>query len=108
MLDALVPIIRAAVQAGVGAVLAFLLVWGVPVPPGAEVPLVLALTGLLTGLLAKGQQALERRYPALGALLRTPEYPERPLTPNELAEIKAHLRRELGIGSFDLEPPSHN
>lgn len=74
MIDVLVPIIRAAVQAGVGAVLAWLIVRGVPVPPESEAGLTLGLTVLLAGLLAKGQQWVERRYPWLGSLLRTPAY----------------------------------
>lgn len=96
MIEALVPILRATVQAGVGAIVAYLLVIGIPVPPDAAGLLVLASTAVLTGLLAKGQQWVERRYPWIGALLGTPTY-----SPglNKLRVVSRDLERE---GDTDL------
>ena len=71
----IVPVARAAAQALVGAVLAFLLVhFGVHVSAADQAELIAVLTSVFTGLVAKGQQYLEKRYPWLGSFLKSPSY----------------------------------
>lgn len=72
----LAPVIRAAAQAAVGFALAFIaLHLGIPVDPVTALWLAGALTAVLTGLVARGQQLLEKRYPKLAKYLHSPTYP---------------------------------
>lgn len=71
----LIPVIRAAVQAAVALIVAYVAVkFGLDVPPNLQDALIGAVTVALTGLVARSQQILEHRFPRLGKLLHSPWY----------------------------------
>lgn len=94
----LAPVIRAAVQAAIAFGIAYLaLHTGIVVDPVTATWVIGVATAALTGLVARGQQLLERRYPKLGRLLHSPTYPAEVRSALEKArdEMAERIVREL-------------
>lgn len=93
------PILRSAVQALVGAVLAYLAVRGLNVPADVATQVTVGLTAVLTGLLAKAQHLAEARFPALASALHSPSYP----AAVDFGALEQALR-ELGLFEAGVDP----
>lgn len=76
-------VLRTLAQALVGAIIAWLVVHGVPVPADAAAAAVVLLTAVLAAIVAAVQRWAEKRWPALGRVLR------RPRTAEEVAAMSA-------------------